>query len=700
MDARLVKENGTVKISVNGETLDPIGYMTYKPDEKRFRSFEELKNRIVFFSANATDRGINELAGARAFAPNFFKAKGVYDFKEVDAVLEAIAPGGKGAYIIPRVYLSAPLWWARENPGELSRTFSGESPGECYASQKWREDMLGALKALIDHIESSVWKESVIGYQVAAGSTEEWGPRSRRLTGDYIDYSAPQKKAFEDWLKTKYGEIKKLNAAWGSSYSSFDEINVPAPAKMRFCLNGALRALPAEQDAVDCALFLSELSAETIERFCRGIKELTGGRVLTGSFYGYLLWATSASSGFFALTRLLESPYVDFVCTTGFHCPAESVRLHGKLFFTEADIRTFLSKPPAESVPEIAPDNSYYTGGLWVGPDKKKSVGDMLRRSAESLTRRTGLWWFDMWGGWFDDGELMDIIKLHSRLFSVQTPGPIRAETALIVDEEGIAQFGDQPGFIKYALRGINTELYRSGVPYEVYTAEDIKNEDFDAGRFRLVFFAGGCRLNDGVKRAVNEKLKRGGKTLVWTHFTGRDDKELTGFETEFDPAMPDVRICFDGRVFPEYETAFRLKNSADPLIWPSEPVPCPRLKNTDGAYILARVCESGEPAAAWRQSDGWSSVCSAAPGLPYRVIREIAGLSGVHVWSQTGDEVFAGGRFVALHALSAGEKRLHFPDGLEEIRDVRTGKSKRLNEVYADFEAEKFETRIFEIIR
>ena len=45
---------------------------------------------------------------------------------------------------------------------------------QSYASDKWREDALSAIYALIDHISSSQWDENVIGYQVAAGLTEEW----------------------------------------------------------------------------------------------------------------------------------------------------------------------------------------------------------------------------------------------------------------------------------------------------------------------------------------------------------------------------------------------------------------------------------------------------------------------------------------------------------------------------------------------
>ena len=40
MNAKLVNDHGIIKISVNGETLDAVGYMTYNPDGGQFPKFE------------------------------------------------------------------------------------------------------------------------------------------------------------------------------------------------------------------------------------------------------------------------------------------------------------------------------------------------------------------------------------------------------------------------------------------------------------------------------------------------------------------------------------------------------------------------------------------------------------------------------------------------------------------------------------
>ncbi len=696
MNAKLVNDNGIIKISVNGETLDAVGYMTYNPDGGQFPKFTAIGNKIVFFGAYATDQGLNTLAGSRQFSPHFYIAEDTFDFTEVDRILEMIAPGGVGPYIIPRVYFSAPSWWERENPGECARIQTGESVRECYASDKWRQDMWKAVKALIDHINSSVWAQLVIGYHVAAGSTEEWGPHGHRITGDYFDYSEPGRRKFGQWLAEKYGSIDALNAAWAGNYGSFDEIRIPTPAQQRFSMNGSLRAVPQEQNVVDHGAFCSWLLADTIAWFCRQIKVYTNNSVLTGSFYAYILYVTDSTGGNFGLSQLLKSPDIDYICTTGFHCPVESVQLAGKLFITEADIRTCLTQAPGVTMPQIMPNNSYYIGGAWGGPDRANSVADMRKRSMEVLARHTGIWWFDMWGGWYEDPAFMEIIVQHAKLQAEQTVAPILPQIALIADEDGINQFAFHAPALKNALYGTVNQLRKCGAPHAVYTAKDLCMPEFPVEQFKLYIIAGGCHISDDVAKAINEKLKGGGRTILWTHFSGWDDETLTGFRLEYDKDSAAVQTVCDKGMFPSYKCAFKFRKETEAPVWPEKPVSCPRFADIDGAYIVAKTAETGEPALLWKQYADYSSVYSIVPGLPHQVLRELALLSGVHIFSQTGDQFFAGGKFVGLYAEFAGEKRIQFSFPVEAVYDAITGEKMDLNELFTDFTMEEHEARLF----
>ena len=288
MDAKLICTEGAVKFSINGEIVEPLGFMTYNVDSGHFARMNEIGNRIVFYTICASDRGFNSLAGIPPLAPHYFIAPEKYDFTEVDRVLSLIAPDGNGPYIMPRVYLAAPLWWEKLYPEECSKNQLENLTGECFGSVRWREDMWGALRALVDHINDSPWRERVIGYHVCAGSTEEWTPhdcgRMIKRT-DMVDYSECNRRLFVNWLSGQYKKIENLNEAWGCSYSSFDDVAIPLPMRRIFSIDGVLRDPAREKSVMDFDRFNSEQMADAICYFNRKLKEYSNNGLLTGAFY-------------------------------------------------------------------------------------------------------------------------------------------------------------------------------------------------------------------------------------------------------------------------------------------------------------------------------------------------------------------------------------------------------------------------------
>ena len=100
------------------------------------------------------------------------------------------------------------------------------------------------------------------------------------------------------------------------------------------------------------------MTAETIAGLCQAVKEASQGRMLTGAFYGYLLELCGSerlvNSGHLGFGKLLESPAVDFLAAPTGYCfreaggagipyqmaPTASLRLHGKFWWVEMDVRT------------------------------------------------------------------------------------------------------------------------------------------------------------------------------------------------------------------------------------------------------------------------------------------------------------------------------------------------------------------------
>lgn len=713
MDAKLICTEGAVKFSINGEIIEPLGFMTYNIDSGQFQRMNEIGNRIVFYTICASDRGFNSLAGIPPLAPHYFIAPDKYDFSEVDRVLSLIAPDGKGPYIIPRVYIAAPLWWEELYPEECAKNYLGNLAGESFGSQRWREDMWGALRALVDHINASPWRELVIGYHVCAGSTEEWTPhdcgRIMKRT-DMDDYSECNRRQFVRWLCAKYGNVNMLNEAWGAEYSDFDEIEIPVPNKRIFSFDGILRDPSREQSIIDFDRFTSDQMADAICYFNRKLKEYSDNGLITGAFYGYTNLHTNGLRGHFSLRRVLESPYVDFICTTNsrgrvstYSTETDSVIFHKKLYVYEGDIRTDLTRPPAERMPWIDSGNSYYRGGVWLGPDHKTSVADLKRTSARVAISRTGLWWFDMFGGAFAHPDFEEIMIQHQKLVKEQTDGPIKTEVAFITDENAVSQFGlDGAAYIGYAGRKQREEVGLTGAPYHVYLADDLCRDDFPFDNYRAYIFGYFCRPSEAVIHAIETKLKRDGKILIWTGFSGIENKELVDFEVKYDNASPDIQCKYMKSAFPRLKGPFTYDNTDYSPTYPDRALPAPRFADgaDSDAYVLGRVSDSNEPCLLLKQKENYTSVYSLLPSVPNQVLHVLMTAAGVHTYSVTGDALMAGGRYISLRSTFAGEKRIYLPPYIKSICDVETGEQLEIKYGYGyvDFLMADDEIRIFAV--
>ena len=706
MESRILRNKQRLTLEVNGKIVSPVAYMTYHPAREQYEDFQKIGTQLFSVGVYLGDQGINSISGIRPFRPSLWKGEGKYDFSAVDEDLARIFPTGREGFVIPRVYLDCPLWWEEGHPEELCRDWAGNSLRQSFASQRWRKETAEVLCALIDHVEASPWQENVIGWQVAAGGTEEWAYHRRRdFPAQYSDYSAPAQKAWHTWLERKYGEIGALNHAWRTQYGSFSEVAVPSPLEREFSWGGVLRDPMAEENAVDFYQYHSFLIADTILYFCRLVKEHTRRRCITGAFYGYLMEIMHADVGHLSLRQVLESPDIDFLASPNsyFDCRGagidwpfmslvDSARLHGKLWFVESDTRTHLTRPMKETMPESDSGNGYYQWeGAWRGPETRELSLALLEKGfGKILTGQVGTWWFDMWGGWYQDPAYMDFLTNAGRIMEEQERDPAEstAEIAVFVDGMSYSYFSlnaPELGQLVYRQR---KALGLMGAPYHLYQPDDLLREDFDVGRYKLAIFLNCVRMEEETVRAVAQKLQKDGKTLVWVFLEDRFDGEghlkenpVTDFSVSYDPGAPADQAEYQGQAFPEV------------------PVVCPRVAQKSGDRVLARFRQSGEPAVLVRPQRGYTSVYSAAPHLPARLLMELAGLSGVHLYSVTEDVVYADSRFICIHAARDGWKRLYLPEPAV-FCDAWTGEEKTGRVRFVDFYMKAYETRTFRLRR
>lgn len=701
MESRIIKNQERLALQINGENILPIAYMTYHPHAQQYEEFRSIGTRLFSVAIYIGDQGINSVSGIRPFRPSLWKGENTYDFSAVDEDLARIAPAGEKVYILPRVYLDCPMWWEQSHPEELCRDQSGIPLRQSFVSERWREDTAKVIRALIDHVQASPWAENVAGWQLAAGGTEEWTYHRRRdFPVQFTDYSVPGQKAWQDWLQQKYGTVSELNHAWRKQYEDFAVIPIPSPAQRSYAGNGVLRDPVSEAAVIDFYQFHNDAIADTILYFCRVVKEHTNRRCITGAFYGYLFELPYNDFGHHSLGKVLDSPDLDFLASPnsymelrkpGIDWPemsaVDSARLHGKLWIIESDTRTHLTRAMKDTMPYADPGNGYYRWeGVWKGPEKKNALSLMEKGFGKILTGQMGTWWFDMWGGWYRDPDYMDFLKRAGDLMLQQEQNPAKAveEIAVFADDRCYSYFARDASELMQLIYLQRKELGNMGAPCHFYLAEDLLREDFDADRYKMVIFLNCVKMENKVARAVNEKLKCHGKTLVWIFLEDCYDERnqpknepVTDFSVTYDPDADADQAEYKGRLFPE------------------SPVVCPRVETEQGDRILARFTADGQPAVVLRPKKDYTAVYSAAPNLPASLMMELASLNGIHLYSLTEDVLYADSRYLCMHAAKEGWKRIYFRTPAA-VCDAWTGEQLSDKVWYYDFYMKEYETRTF----
>lgn len=460
---------GVPTLFVNGTAQPGLAYITYLPERNCYADFTTAGYRLFSVTAYFGDQGINAVTGILPFSQGIFARIRQADYSSFDTVINQILSTCPDALIIPRVNMALPSWWELEHPEECNDEGTrGSHPRSCFSSSKWRQDTEVLLREFIAHVENSPFREHIIGYQLAGGNTEEW---------------------FSFDGKGSQGSVSRKR------FSEF---------------------YPKETSEFTYRQFLSNIVAESIVYFAAVVKECIARRLIVGSFYGYTLECPFWQSGHHALQLLLKCPDIDFLCAPSSYmnqrqpgydwaCMTvlDSLTLHGKMFFSEYDTRTYLTRPLAECR-VVACEPGTYHDGVWQGPKSPEVSRWLLRANfARQLTHGTGSWWFDMWGGWFADQEIMHemaeflVIAKDALLISAKRSV---AEVAVVVDESSYAYITDN-AISRRCCYENRRPLGLTGTPYDIYDVAD-----FAAIRLRYSAFIFLCPfLTPGMAMAMDD---------------------------------------------------------------------------------------------------------------------------------------------------------------------------------------------------
>ncbi len=453
---------GVPTLFINGKPFPAAAYMTYLFGRGHYSDFAEAGYRLFSLPVLFAGRWINSMTrDMKPFHKGVFDDRNDPDFSVFDENVRQILGCCPDAWIIPRINMSMPLWWIREHPDELDGTHERES----FFSDIWLHDCAGLLTAFIEHINEATYAPHIAALQLADGNTEEWfhfdlnGGLSASSDISYKDYS---EKEFPDARYPGLPDISSLKT---------------------------VRYLHGDINLERYLRYSNKRVAGVISYLAGVAKQKTCGRTAIGVFYGYSLEVASPLWGTHALADVLKSEDVDFICSPCSYLgvrdpatdftemyPASSVRLHGKLCMQECDIRTHLTRPLGEAAPEYDPKNNM-RGKIWHGlKDADTAVAQIRKAFGRQLVKGNGFWWFDMWGGWYDDPVLMGEIRRFREIYEESVNAQDRtsvAQLAVFIDETAYSKMTDCA--FRNAICCQRKALGYMGAPYDIFDVSDFE---------------------------------------------------------------------------------------------------------------------------------------------------------------------------------------------------------------------------------
>jgi hypothetical protein len=560
------------------------------------------------------------------------------DWSPLDNLCRQIIAVNPKVLLVPRVGADAPDWWLRRHP-RACMVYDGDKVvyHSCVSDRAYRADVCAYLEKISRHLLET-FPDRFAGIHPCGQNTGEWfylNSWERPLSG----YDQATRTAFRRWLKSR-GDPQA------------------GTAERRAHPNGLLRDPAREMRLLDFARFQQQEMAEHVAAMAAACRRGTDGRKLVLFFYGYLfefppLSNGAPTSGHYALSSLLKGRDIDILCspisytdrewigTAPSMTAAESVGRAGILWLNEDDSRTFLDPRKEEHVQE---------GGL-VDLEQTRQV--MRRNTAQAAIRGFGTWWMDLPAqGWFNDARIWQEMALLRPLDDAMLVrgGPFAPGIAAVVDEESMCHLpgGSAPlaGDLIYDARAA---LGRCGAPYGQYLLDDVLVDRVPA---KLQVFLSAWALTP-EKRAALTRRRSSGSVRVWCYAPGylypdRADiagiKEVTGFEAkaanvataEATPTAAGKRL---GLVAP----------------WGPKQAIRPLFSVTASADETLATYSDGAPAVALRRSEKGIDVFLGVPQLTHELIRALAKVTGVHLFTEGKATVWAAEGYISLQAHETG---------------------------------------------
>ena len=688
--------DGTARLLIDGEPVAPMMYLREQTTvfETEYASGMAGAGVDLMCLPNCRIYNMNN-------AGSMWKGEGRYDFSALDNVVYETLQGAPDALLMLMLDADPPTWWLNAHPDSVIYVKNSKNVYEkkiSYASKEWREDVGKFYEAFLEYAMNQPWSGHVYSVKISAGATFEWqyyGHAYSATEPTCADTSRVATTEFRAWLKNKYETVEALRKAWGNNTVTFETANVPTFDERKPTTYNTLLDGKTQRNVLDVHYFLCDMVTDSILYLAKVVKETTGNQWVVGTYNGYLtnvLTWEGAGLANASISRVLESEYIDFLCapvcydernigmSASYMMMVDSVIAAGKMAIIECDSRTVYfdskSTPPA-------------TLGEWGKTYTVKATLESMKRDfVNMMIKGAGLWWYDMYGGWFNDPEIYDLISVMSKEWERAAKEPVEntAKIAFVVgDDIATAMAYDFDGSYDYLYQSLywqKESLAHIGAQFDLLYASSFANgfmRDYD------VYLVVAVDLTEEQIAGINEKVKKDGKTVIWVGFPG-----IYGAEGEMSAervsSVTDITLAFapSGTSYGVEVTANEgFAQGVKGYIYgkPSSVKVNPMLVVTDeNATVLGKIYGTQLTGLAVKTVElegggSYTSVYSSVGNVPAAFIRNVLKNYGVTpVGEEGGDAVYQNGNYIAIASLYGGTKTITL-DKPTFVYDVFNGK-------------------------
>ena len=656
MKTRIVNYKGALSMEIDGKIMDPLSMKSFRPTKNNIYDFYKAGVRMfhVYCSGLSSALGLPY----SIYGETWFGDKD-YCFDNLDRQIDFFKETAPDAYVFINVHLDTRQWYLDQNPGTVN-SFTHLS--QIAADEKWRKDTADYLKALIKHVENK-YDDYVCGYFLLGGQTTEWFSEF-----DYEEAHPTKTKAFKKYLNDETAEI-------------------PSKEQLEKPINQIFLDPENDKQVIKYRKFHNELITDTVLYFAAAAQEELNHKKVVGCFFGYILELGGErvwNVGHLDMDRVYRSPDIDLLATPSSYifraydntgaCMllSDTLELNGKMYFNSFDHLTHVV-PNLENHPRRLSEDNGPLGMFHYRKDRldthEQTISAIYREFMMRAAKRTGLWWFDMFEGWFYDDKLMEeigeLIDKSKKL--VDIPKKSNSEVAVFVSSESL--------YYANKCSKANSELIvlqrgglaRMGCPHDLFSLNDIDRIDPDA--YKLYIFLDAYYLTDSQRTFINEKLKDGNRTLLFVNacdYINDDGISKENFESML--GMKIEQLEKDENIITAFDTIYGFSAPKTPTWYVSD----------DAAETLGTYRISNKSGLARKKFDNYTMCFSGVGNMTHEVLRNIARDSGVHIYTENGIAVYTNTAFVGVYNTKSEftEVNLGFDGEFEEFFSGKTYKT------------------------